>query len=1240
MRALGFLLAWAMAMLVSAQGNENFTNIPTVTPGSYLDRSWTGTNSVTWTATKARTDQLLAAGNKAICTSGSGTVTSPVYTGGIGVLQFDYVRAFTGTSARAIGVWVNGAQIGSDITVSTSSDVVAHYSATINVGGNVSLELRTSGAQIKIDNIQWTAYVAGPTVNFNAASSTALESAGTVAVNMTISPAATASTTFTITINGSSTASYATDYSTAPAAVASTISVTVAAGATAASFNVNLVNDAITEGDEAIDFTISGATGGTLLGANVTHQFTITDDDNTPTINFSTLSITVLEDVGVAQMFALSFLPTTHPSGSLTIQINNGPGAAYTNDYNTNPVGGGGTFTISFGPNVPSLSFSATVINDLLAESTETVTFTLVSVSAGFAIGGNNTATLVIGDNDSAPTVLAPGDLAIVGVNANDNNCDGGNPADYDYVSFFCFQEITYGTEIILTDNGYERCNPGQWGNTEGTVRMRRTGPAIPAGQVVTFRFNGTSGSTNVASVAPDAGWTCTSIGVTGTAIALNVNGDQIFFLQGGTWNPGTTGNHNATYTGTLLYAFTSNPVNPWSASCTGTSEDNKRSNLPPGVECFSMAPTGASDFNKYIGPTTSATQRDWIIRIENAANWNSYPTCGLYGSSGYNWLTAPILPITPGAMVHGVWRGAINTDWFECKNWDDARVPDATTDVVINETAIRNCQVGLATGLSPGGTAVCSSLLLTSNSAVNRDLMVEPGSMLNIAHGLTVDRTAGSGPLTVYVKSGATLIGEFLRLHSVNAVVDEAVFFGAALNAVSRFSGNVTIEPGGFLNLNSPIIANFGTMYIGGDYTNQRTETAFRETYSQVVFDGSGPQGITTNSFEELFFNLRVDKPSGMLTLNNPIGVRATLDLVNGQVLSSATRLLTMKDGSNVTSVSNASFVNGPVQKVGDTPFTFPIGDNNVYRPAALSGITGGVTSAFTATYFNASPTATLGPTGLGHDATLHHVSDCEHWRIDRGNGTPNAMVTLNWQDPVSCGVTSLPDMRVGYWTGSLWTDAGGTSATGNTTAGTVSTSGVQSSFLQAANFWTLASLSDANPLPVELLYFTAQPNGSQVELKWSTASEKDNDHFTVERSADAMHFTGLLLVPGAGNSQNVIQYADTDPSPLDGLSYYRLRQTDIDGTTVVSDAVPVYFSGSKGRPLQVLYGNDGLFLLHDFAPGSTLEVMDLTGRVAGSTAITAEGLVKVPLDDMAHGVYLLRMSHGPRVESMRVAY
>jgi hypothetical protein len=142
------------------QGSENFENLPTTNNGTYLSRSWTGTNNVIWTALSARTDQTMT--TKAICfkDDNTGKLTSPTYSNGIGTLSFDYVRGFTSaTGSRTLQVWVNNVQIGNDISVSSSSDVVVSYSQIINVSGNVVLEIRSTGTkQVKIDNISWTAY--------------------------------------------------------------------------------------------------------------------------------------------------------------------------------------------------------------------------------------------------------------------------------------------------------------------------------------------------------------------------------------------------------------------------------------------------------------------------------------------------------------------------------------------------------------------------------------------------------------------------------------------------------------------------------------------------------------------------------------------------------------------------------------------------------------------------------------------------------------------------------------------------------------------------------------------------------------------------------------------------------------------------------------------------------------------------------------------------------------------------
>jgi len=92
---------------------------------------------------------------------------------------------------------------------------------------------------------------------------------------------------------------------------------------------------------------------------------------------------------------------------------------------------------------------------------------------------------------------------------------------------------------------------------------------------------------------------------------------------------------------------------------------------------------------------------------------------------------------------------------------------------------------------------------------------------------------------------------------------------------------------------------------------------------------------------------------------------------------------------------------------------------------------------------------------------------------------------------------------------------------------------------------------------LPVELLSFDAVCNESSVLLKWSTASETNNNYFTIEKSSDGVVFEPIIRVEGAGNSNQLTNYNATDNEASPEPAYYRLRQTDFDGAYSLSDVV-----------------------------------------------------------------------------------
>ncbi len=100
--------------------------------------------------------------------------------------------------------------------------------------------------------------------------------------------------------------------------------------------------------------------------------------------------------------------------------------------------------------------------------------------------------------------------------------------------------------------------------------------------------------------------------------------------------------------------------------------------------------------------------------------------------------------------------------------------------------------------------------------------------------------------------------------------------------------------------------------------------------------------------------------------------------------------------------------------------------------------------------------------------------------------------------------------------------------------------------------------------PLPIELIKFEVQANDNSVAINWATASETNNDFFTIENSRDAITFRKVSSIKGAGNSTNFLNYNLIDNKPLPGDSYYRLSQTDFDGTTSYFNLAKATFNES----------------------------------------------------------------------------
>lgn len=109
-------------------------------------------------------------------------------------------------------------------------------------------------------------------------------------------------------------------------------------------------------------------------------------------------------------------------------------------------------------------------------------------------------------------------------------------------------------------------------------------------------------------------------------------------------------------------------------------------------------------------------------------------------------------------------------------------------------------------------------------------------------------------------------------------------------------------------------------------------------------------------------------------------------------------------------------------------------------------------------------------------------------------------------------------------------------------------------------------------NPsLPIELIYFEAHINGDKVVISWATATEINNDYFVIEKTINGFDFTEVIITDGAGNSNSTITYFEVDFSPWAGVSYYRLKQVDFDGTFSYSPLVAIDFNGIDGPGIEL---------------------------------------------------------------------
>jgi hypothetical protein len=181
-------------------------------------------------------------------------------------------------------------------------------------------------------------------------------------------------------------------------------------------------------------------------------------------------------------------------------------------------------------------------------------------------------------------------------------------------------------------------------------------------------------------------------------------------------------------------------------------------------------------------------------------------------------------------------------------------------------------------------------------------------------------------------------------------------------------------------------------------------------------------------------------------------------------------------------------------------------------------------------------------------------------------------------------------------------------------------------------------ANTNTGTPLPVVLGNISAVNAGRENHVQWDTRTEHAGDYFEIERSGDGKRFAKVGTVTAKGAAP--AQYRFTDTKPFNGVNYYRLRMINMDGAAQYSKVVNATVSGAAfGLAVYPNPVNSELTVkAAAMAGNAVVEITDIAGRTILTRAVGANGIVAVPMDQLANGVYLVTYHDDLHTQTIKV--
>lgn len=556
-------------------------------------------------------------------------------------------------------------------------------------------------------------------------------------------------------------------------------------------------------------------------------------------------------------------------------------------------------------------------------------------------------------------------------------------------------------------------------------------------------------------------------------------------------------------------------------------------------------------------------------------------------------------------------------------------------------------CGVKISSAAPATGTIQTASPL-----KINCNLQINSGtlSVANAAHEIILlgnwenKRTVANAG---FVNGNGTVVFAGSSNQAISQLGNSSTFYNLKIEnsggSKVTLLNNVVINNDLLIINNSTLEAQTRTLSLRGNWVNNNTtaSTGFNESTGRVSFIGNTVQSITHAGGKETFNNVTINNSTNgtAVSLNNDVEIKGLFAHADGVVTTGTHRLiLTNTLASSYSGWSNSTFVNGNLRRFISTntsTYPFPIGKGSSTTDYFRIDMTNNNMTGLSYIDGSVASIVESGDNIDGNVVLQEYNGGASYFAVSGEQAiwtlTPNApIVTGNYGIRAYIanisgltndlfGLVKRPSASTDY---ADWTDDGA-----NTTIAAPGQPGrtVASGYAERTGWTAFSQFAIATtdiPLPIELLSFEVAAVGSSINVKWITLTEKNNDYFTIERSVDGINFIAVGKVSSKGNSLNEALYTFTDPKALSGVSYYRLRQTDLDGRSETFEirAVKVELGGFSN-----IYPNptaDVIVVSSAKNDIKSISIYSLLGELVLTRNLTGEN-VTLNLSNLASGVY-----------------